>query len=340
MHFSILQNERPCFATNLTLHFNILQATPRPSAATESAAPGRGALQLASSPAALMLLAAELAEGTGPSYYATLGLFLLSFPGLYSLVKRSPDPKARARRPRSGRSAGRLRPASPTHPTSLPPPTRQIKRKTFEVPGPGVPGAVPLDDRARSMFAYFKRNNYDVTSTGEVISFEGAVRPDRGTASYIVFCAAIGLASGGLVLSIAAPAIGDSAYWITALAPFACAPGGFAGGGFAVCTAVGGISPRGVPPSPDTAAAFPPSQRGVLLEERGAQAGVQAEDDDGGRRADDGHRAGGGRVGARPAAAARLLLRRCCAEGSSAPVCRRWSASRGSCRWWRRGRCM
>ena len=134
VHFSILQNERPCFATNLTLHFNILQATPRPSAATESAAPGRGALQLASSPAALMLLAAELAEGTGPSYYATLGLFLLSFPGLYSLVKRSPDPKARARRPRSGRSAGRLRPASPTHPTSLPPPPARSSAKPSRCP--------------------------------------------------------------------------------------------------------------------------------------------------------------------------------------------------------------
>ena len=37
------------------------------------------------------------------------------------------------------------------------------------------------------------------------------VKPDRGTASYIVFCAVIGLASAGLVLSIAVPAIGARA---------------------------------------------------------------------------------------------------------------------------------
>lgn len=39
-------------------------------------------------------------------------------------------------------------------------------------------------------------------------SFEGQVKPDRGQAAYIVFCAVLGLASAGLVLSIAVPAIG------------------------------------------------------------------------------------------------------------------------------------
>ena len=54
-----------------------------------------------------------------------------------------------------------------------------------------------------------------------MISFEGLVKPERGTAAYITFCAGIGLASGALVLSIAVPAIGDLSYWIIALAPAA-----------------------------------------------------------------------------------------------------------------------
>lgn len=38
--------------------------------------------------------------------------------------------------------------------------------------------------------------------------FEGQVKPEVGQAAYIVFCAVLGLASAGLVLSIAVPAIG------------------------------------------------------------------------------------------------------------------------------------
>ena len=60
-----------------------------------------------------------------------------------------------------------------------------------------------------------------VGTPGDVITFEGLIKPERGTAAYITFCAAVGLASGALVLSIAAPAIGDAAYWLTALSPAA-----------------------------------------------------------------------------------------------------------------------
>ena len=97
----------------------------------------------------------------------------------------------------------------------------QVERKTFEVPGPGVAGAISLDDRARSLFAYFKRNNYAVKDTGDVIAFEGTVKPERGTAAYITFCAFLGLGSAALVTSIAVPWVGDSAYWMTALSPAA-----------------------------------------------------------------------------------------------------------------------
>lgn len=57
-----------------------------------------------SSPGALFLLAAGEAAAEGDesgysksSYYATLFLFLISFPGLYSLVKRSAKSKVRAK---------------------------------------------------------------------------------------------------------------------------------------------------------------------------------------------------------------------------------------------------
>ena len=80
---------------------------------------------------------------------------------------------------------------------------------------------MPLDERARALFAYFKRNNYVTADTGEVITFRGNIAPERGTAAYITFCAFIGLGSAALVLSIAQPAIGDAAYWMCGLSPMA-----------------------------------------------------------------------------------------------------------------------
>jgi hypothetical protein len=71
--------------------------------------------------------------------------------GLWSLIKRSPKAK--------------------------------IKRKTFEVAGPAKEGAVPLDARAREIFAYFKKYNYSVKSTGEVIVFEGNYQASAGECS-------------------------------------------------------------------------------------------------------------------------------------------------------------
>lgn len=39
-------------------------------------------------------------------------------------------------------------------------PKANRKRKTFEVPGPAVVGAMPMDERARQIFQYFKSYNY------------------------------------------------------------------------------------------------------------------------------------------------------------------------------------
>ena len=72
------------------------------------------------------------------SYYAALGLFLLSLPGLYSLVARSAKSK--------------------------------VERKTFIVPGPANPQSEPLDQLARRISSYFRTNNYRVKEAGETIT--------------------------------------------------------------------------------------------------------------------------------------------------------------------------
>lgn len=122
------------------------------------------------------------------SYYVTLGLFLLSLPGLWSLIKRAPKATK--------------------------------KRKVFEVEGPGKEGGIPLDVRARAIFQYFKKYNYEVKETGDVIRFVGNYQASRGQAAALVFYTFLGLASTALVLSIAAP---GGSYWyaLTLLAPAA-----------------------------------------------------------------------------------------------------------------------
>lgn len=61
-------------------------------------------------------------------------------------------------------------------------------RKTFEVPGPSADvSAMNLDDRARQIFRYFKSYNYQVKETGEVITFEGTYKADRGQAAAVTF---------------------------------------------------------------------------------------------------------------------------------------------------------
>lgn len=61
------------------------------------------------------------------------------------------------------------------------------KRLTFEVDGPGRPNAVSLDDRARQIFRYFKKYNYEIKATGDVITFEGIYAADKGQAAALTF---------------------------------------------------------------------------------------------------------------------------------------------------------
>ncbi|KAI7838653.1 hypothetical protein COHA_007579 [Chlorella ohadii] len=149
--------------------------------------------------AALWALAADLPAAAadidlsgGPpasSYYVSLGLFLITVPGLWSLIKRSPKAK--------------------------------IKRKTFEVAGPAQAGAMPLDQRARQIFDYFQKYNYEVKERGEVITFEGNYRASPSQAFSLVLYTLIGLASTALVLSIAVPQVGNWWYAMCAVSPAA-----------------------------------------------------------------------------------------------------------------------
>ncbi|KAK3256102.1 Protein COFACTOR ASSEMBLY OF COMPLEX C SUBUNIT B ccb1, chloroplastic [Cymbomonas tetramitiformis] len=138
--------------------------------------------------AAIGLLAGvELSEGTEKSYYAALGLFLLSVPGLWSTVKRSTKSK--------------------------------VVQRTFVVDGPAKEGAEPMDQLARKISTYFKNNNYRVVDAGEVITFEGVYAASIGTASYIAFCVFIGMIATALVGTIAKPEFGNAWYLLTALGP-------------------------------------------------------------------------------------------------------------------------
>lgn len=66
-------------------------------------------------------------------------------------------------------------------------PKAKKRRKTYEVDGPARPGAVPLDNRARQIFEYFKKYNYEVKDTGEVITFAGTYQASKAQAAALVF---------------------------------------------------------------------------------------------------------------------------------------------------------
>jgi hypothetical protein len=99
-------------------------------------------------------------------------------------------------------------------------PMAKIKRKTFEAPGPAVPGSMSVDERARQLYTYMKNYNYDVKSTGEVITFVGNYRSIRGQAAAVTFYMLVGMICCGLVLSIAAPG-GNLWYGLVLLTPLA-----------------------------------------------------------------------------------------------------------------------
>ncbi|KAI9084043.1 hypothetical protein K1719_034039 [Acacia pycnantha] len=119
------------------------------------------------------------------SYYTSLGLFVISVPGLWSLIKRSVKSK--------------------------------VVKKTFIGEGEKkTPNQV-----AGEILSFFTRNNFAVTDKGETITFEGMMVPSRGQAALLSFCTCISLASVALVLTITFPDIGNNWFWITILSPLA-----------------------------------------------------------------------------------------------------------------------
>ncbi|XP_021644884.2 protein COFACTOR ASSEMBLY OF COMPLEX C SUBUNIT B CCB1, chloroplastic [Hevea brasiliensis] len=133
-----------------------------------------------------MFLLAESVGYSLASYYTSLGLFVISVPGLWSLIKRSVKSK--------------------------------IVQKTFIGEGEGkkAPNQV-----AGEILSFFTRNNFVVTDRGDTITFEGMMVPSRGQAALLTFCTCISLASVALVLTITFPDFGNNWFWITILSPLA-----------------------------------------------------------------------------------------------------------------------
>lgn len=151
-------------------------------------------------PDASMLLAQTAADfefsGSYASLYATLGLYMLSFPGLISLVKRSVKV--------------------------------QMDQKTYAMPGPSSDSAdaKPLRQVAAEIMAYMQANQYKVVEAGETIVFKGVVERSTSQAFFLSFCTFIGMATLALVLQIQVPKIGPieiGSYWFlsTLVAPYA-----------------------------------------------------------------------------------------------------------------------
>eukprot|EP00962_Isochrysis_galbana_P058930 scaffold32279_cov109-Isochrysis_galbana.AAC.1 len=142
---------------------------PSPPAVATAPSPAAWALPLMLSQMPLPAVAAD--DGfSSASYYTTLALYVLAFPGVYSLVKRSTKSK--------------------------------VVQKTYEVAGPAAPAGRPTRELAGDILAFFQANNYKVKDRGEVIVFEGVQAPLAGRAAFLTFCVFISLASLALVLTI------------------------------------------------------------------------------------------------------------------------------------------
>lgn len=130
------------------------------------------------------------------SYYTTLALYVASFPGLWSQIKRSTKAK--------------------------------VKRKTYVSDGEMATGEGKSQrQQAGEIMAYMKANNYEVSEAGETITFRGLVARSTSQAFFLTFCTALGMASLALVLQIQfqdleLPAIGKPNWFLlTLLSPYA-----------------------------------------------------------------------------------------------------------------------
>ncbi|KAL7532644.1 hypothetical protein ACHAXR_006082, partial [Thalassiosira sp. AJA248-18] len=129
------------------------------------------------------------------SYYTTLALYVASFPGLWSQIKRSTKAK--------------------------------VKRKTYVSPGEAAKEGKELRQQAGEIMAYMKANNYEVAEAGETITFRGLVARSTSQAFFLTFCTLLGMASLALVLQIqfqdlVLPGIGSpNWFYLCLLSPYA-----------------------------------------------------------------------------------------------------------------------
>lgn len=130
------------------------------------------------------------------SYYTTLALYVASFPGLWSQIKRSTKAK--------------------------------IKQKVYVSAGQNATEGKDLRQQAGEIMAYMKANNYEVKDAGETIVFQGLVAQSKSQAFFLTFCTALGMASLALVLQIqfqdiTLPVIGTKLNWfyLVLLSPYA-----------------------------------------------------------------------------------------------------------------------
>lgn len=157
---------------------------------------------LIESASALIADASDVIPGTSgevsyskASYYTILGLYVMSFPGIWSTVKRSTKAK--------------------------------VKRKTYVTKGENAEGGKALREQAGEIMAYMKANNYEVVEAGETITFRGIVQRSTSQAFFLVFCTAIAFASLALVLQIQfqdleLPVVGKPNWFLlTFLSPYA-----------------------------------------------------------------------------------------------------------------------
>jgi len=137
----------------------------------------------------------EPATYSKASYYTTLGLYALSFPGIWSQIKRSTSAK--------------------------------VKRKTFISDGEAAEKGKDLRQQAGEIMAYMKANNYEVVEAGETITFRGLVKKSVSQAFFLTFCTVLGMSSLALVLQIqlqdlTLPVIGQpNWFYLVLLSPYA-----------------------------------------------------------------------------------------------------------------------
>jgi hypothetical protein len=128
------------------------------------------------------------------SYYVVLILFVLSFPGIFSLVTRSVKAK--------------------------------VVRKTYDCLGPAAPGGQATRELAANIVAYFQANNYTITEASDIIVFEGTKSSVPGRAAFLTLCVFFSLGALALVLTTVETAafgggLGNFWYLGTLAAPLA-----------------------------------------------------------------------------------------------------------------------